>query len=318
VAAGFGGRSRILESKPVMLKTKRVQSPDIEEKTFSKVSSEALDIPDLHITILSFTAPVPPLSAKSISNARWHRVPFQDACGLFLRAKGRNKAISLCSYIEDEKTRVLETSSVNISAGPACQLLQTDEFPGRFCANLAFSVACLLREFLKQRFDMIYQERVLFRLYFSSRFQIRLDAGYTPSGHRTHELMFCLTTNRIRTMSFIGEYDEASPTEEGVKREQMQQGVPDDYPQTYKQRKRANSDLPLSDLLGIFQSYCASGYTLTTDHFRLTKYHLAQYGKESVYVFSDPIQLCLKALKKSSPHPAAAVAKSWHRVAVAS
>jgi hypothetical protein len=302
----------LIQRRPGMLATKRV-SPD-GGKTQSKVVSKVLEVPDLHITILSFNAATPPVSAKSISNARWHRKPPEDACGLFLSAMGRGKAISLCSYIEDEYTQVIETSSVEINAGPACQLLKTDEFPGRLCANLAFSVTCVLQEFLKQGFDLLWPEMVVFKLYFPSGFEIDFSSGYVTSGHRAHRLKFCLTTgaNESRTMTFSGKYEEASPTEEAVKRKHMRQGVPDEYPQTYRQAKVAGSNLSVSNLLDIFQRNCASGYTLTTNRFSIAKKPQGTHGNHTRYNLTDPIQLCLKALKKSRSEPVVAVAKSWH------
>jgi hypothetical protein len=203
-------------------------------------ATEVLQVPDLHINILSFDARGPPVSARSISDDELRIAPSKHACALFFCGAGLDpvRPISLCSYIQNEDTHVMHTSPVEISTGPTCQIPNADEPAAIFCANLAFSMSRILREFVKQRFAPVYRELVILKLRFPSFFSIIYFSWYTPSGHQKYLLKFQIDE---RDMAFYGEYYEASPTEDSLKRQQMEYGVPDSYPQSLKQKELVDS-----------------------------------------------------------------------------
>ena len=98
-------------------------------------TNKVLAVPALHSTILSFGARGP--AAQSISPGGSRQNPSKDTCALFFSGAGAESQppISLCSYIGDEKTEVFDTSLLEISAGPACQVPKANEFPEHFCVS---------------------------------------------------------------------------------------------------------------------------------------------------------------------------------------
>jgi hypothetical protein len=274
-------------------------------------SEKVLAKPGILANLLSFNAYDPPVSAESISHAGSRQNPSKDACALFFSGAGSDlqPPISLCSYIGDEKTEVFDTSSVKISAGLVCQVPVADEFPERFCANLAFSMMRILREFAKRRFHTTYEERVGLSLNFTSGLNIRYHSSYKLSGHQINYISFGFFDER-GVMAFQGEYGESSPTAYALRRQHINYGVPNSYPQSYEQRQLSFSRLSAPDLLAIFQSNCASGHAMATKEFTISTHMQNEQRNKTYAVLKDPLELCLKALKKKSD-PFALVAKSW-------
>jgi hypothetical protein len=260
------------------------------------------------MNVLSFNARDPPVPAISYLGSRQNQS--KDACALFFSGAGCDlqPSISLCSYIGDEKTEVFDTSSVKISAGLVRQVPKADEFPERFCANLAFSMMRILREFAKRRFNTTYEERVELSLHFTSGFNISYESYYKSSGYQVNHISFGFDERGV--MAFEGAYGESSPTAYALRRQHTDYGVPNSPPQSYKQRQLSFSSLSAPDLLAIFQSNCTSGHARVTKYFSILTHMQYEQRKKTYGVFKDPLELCLKALKKES-NPPALVAKRW-------